>query len=349
MARRQKWQEDLATRERNDRIKAEKDAYWNQTYNKNVGLNPDGSAKPKPLPVSGDNAPVYEGGGLGIDSGSVVAPVVKQAPVEKQEDPFEVEIKRQKYEAAKKKQDAIDADLKQRLEKENAKKETSKIMFRSIYNWTKNAKTPEEKKVAVAKLNEFGKSLGLGQLLDVGVDENGQFLLTEAGANGQPGMVHTIPYSKFEDEYADFNSPENVDKRTKLSMDERRISATESRSQAYSDAQALRVKSFIDPKVRIRYESLSREHGSVLRELLKMNEADDAEGYKQKSDVLQRIEKEMADLESGSVAPPEKDKQGSKLGFVKGGSSGEVVERTLKNGQKVRVRRRADGQWELAN
>lgn len=127
-------------------------------------------------------------------------------------------------------------------------------------------------------------------------------------------------------------------------VNERRDKA---RYDSYLQREEVKSERTLDPKMKIRYMALNREHGMAFKELLGMNEADDPEAYKQKKDMIDRLENEMLALEGGTVAAKEEHK--SKLGFVKGGASGEVVERTLKNGQKVRVRRRQDGQWELAN
>ncbi len=119
------------------------------------------------------------------------------------------------------------------------------------------------------------------------------------------------------------------------------------RYDSYLQREEIKAERTLDPKTKIRYTAIQGEHRDAMRALRKINPQDDPEGYKAAQDEVDSLENDMLALEGGSVAP--KEKPVSKLGFVKGNDSGEVVERTLKNGQKVRVRRRADGQWELAN
>jgi hypothetical protein len=125
-------------------------------------------------------------------------------------------------------------------------------------------------------------------------------------------------------------------------VNERRDKA---RYDSYLQREEVKSERTLDPKMKIRYMALNREHGMAFKELLGMYEADDPEAYKQKKDMIDRLENDMLALEGGVTAP--KEKPGSKLGFVKGGGSGEVVERTLKNGQKALVRQLSNGKWEV--
>lgn len=325
MARRQKMIEDQYSQERNDFMKAKKDAEWSSTYNKNRGLNPDGSEKPKPLPVSGESAPVYKGGGLGIDGGYVGEPVAKQAPIEKPEDPFETEMKRQKMEIQKRQLDEIDGDMKKRLEKEESKKETARLMFASVYNWTKNAKTPEEKKVAVDKLNEFGKSLGMGQLQDVSIDENGQFILTEAGPNGQAGMVHTIPRSKFEEEYTSFYDPEARSRRDEASLKTRALDIKEGRLDSGSN---------MDYGTKVQIDILKNAIMEAYK--AKANAIDDTERASHDTSINE-YKKELNALIGGATKPVDIGEKttGVKYGTIEKTEKGSSVARVDKHTQKM--------------
>lgn len=112
--------------------------------------------------------------------------------------------------------------------------------------------------------------------------------------------------------------------------------------------------------------SMKRDKGSTARtmnpveEITQLNKAlsamkDEVSGEYSDADAATALKKRIVSLakqlggeaETGDGGASGDKASGSKFGFVKGGGSGEVVERTLKNGQKVRVRQLSNGKWEV--
>jgi hypothetical protein len=99
-------------------------------------------------------------------------------------------------------------------------------------------------------------------------------------------------------------------------VNERRDKA---RYDSYLQREEVKSERTLDPKTKIRYTALNREHGMAFKELLGMTEADDPQAYKEKKDFIDKLENDMLALEGGTVAP--KDETKTKLGFVKDGAA----------------------------
>lgn len=95
----------------------------------------------------------------------------------------------------------------------------------------------------------------------------------------------------------------------------------EARYNSQLERDTLKAGNILDPMKKIRYTALQREHGIALKALLSGSpEEDDAEGYKQKKDALQKIESEMVALEGvGSPSDKPVEAPGTKYGLSKTG------------------------------